>query len=346
MNNFFQDVLNQPADLTKAMTGYFSPAFFNTIQHIRNISYSQVLFTGMGSSHFGGIGPSLYLINRGIRSQVISTGQLLHYGRSLIDGDTLTVMISQSGESAEIVALLDKLKDKSKVIGITNNSSSTLAIQARHSLHLNVPDEESVTTRTYLATLIVTNLLARYLAGSEQAGARADFETAVRGLRELLDRYADRLEELKDFLASASFISCVGRGPSFGSAQAAGLFLKEVSKFPSEGQDAAEFRHGPQEICDDKFGLIVFAPQGRTGELGLRLARDIAAKGGKVVLITNIADVVNQDNLFVLRYAAVDEYLAPVAEIAGAQLVCNVLAERRGFIPGQFRWCNKITREE
>ena len=345
MSIFMQDILSQVNHVENALNYYFSPRCLDILDKISKMNYSIIIFTGMGSSHYASISASLFLNENKINSIVMSASQLLHYSLNIVDNKTLLIVVSQSGESAEMINLLYKIGDRANVIGIINNPDSALARMVKYNLFLNVENEVSVSSRTYIATLVVTSLLARYLVHNEKE-CRAEFIGALESLKLFLEDYKNRLNDIDIFLKDVKFISCIGRGPSYASAMASSLFLKEAAKFPSEGMDSAEFRHGPIEIVDESFGAIVFAPEGRTGTLGLKIASDIAIKGGKVILMTDQERAIESANITVFKYKYVDEYMAPIVEVAGSQLLCVSAAKKTGVIPGEFRCASKVTKNE
>jgi glucosamine--fructose-6-phosphate aminotransferase (isomerizing) len=213
-------------------------------------------------------------------------------------------------------------------------------------LNLFVDEEESVTTRTYLATIAVNYILASYLSGKDLGIVKKELYSTMDVLENFVEVYRDKAEEYYDFIKDVSFVSTIGKGYSLSSSLASGLFFKEVSKFPSEGMDLSEFRHGPVEIVDDKFGCIVYAPEGVAVKIVINTALQIAKRGGKVVLITNSSDVTACDNMILMQYGKINEKLSPIIDIAGAQFICNILAEKRNFVPGKFMWSSKITKGE
>lgn len=89
---------------------------------------------------------------------MISTGELLYYEKEILNKKTLLILISQSGESAEIVNLLEQLSEEVTIIAITNETESTLASKGELVLPLHVGEEEAVTTRTYMASICVSML--------------------------------------------------------------------------------------------------------------------------------------------------------------------------------------------
>ena len=339
------DVLNQVSHLERALEYYHTQEYTNILKDILNIKFSKVIFTGMGSSNYASIGASLFLNENGVNSMVISAAQLLYYCSNIIDNETLLIIVSQSGESAEIINLLDKLNKNVNVIGVTNIPESTLALKIKKCLYLNVEKEVTVSSRTYTSTLMVLNLLARNIVHKEES-YKLELVSALESLKCFIEEYKNRESDINGYFENVKFISFMGRGPSFGSALAGGLFLKEASKFPCEGTDSAEFRHGPIEVVDKNFGAVVFAPQGKTGDLGIKIARDIAIKEGKVILITDQDNIEENKNIVILKYNNVDEYLSPIIEIAGVQFICNAAAKKLDIIPGEFRWASKITKEE
>lgn len=345
MNIFMEDVLNQAKYIEKAIESYDTDATMKLLDEIACQSYSKVIFTGMGSSNYACQGASVYLNGKGIDCCVVSAGQLYYYGLNCIDEKALVVLVSQSGESPETVDLIHKLKDRVNTIGITNAPDSTMGRNIRRCLYLNVPNEVSVSSRTYTTTVIMSYLVATSLVNyKKDCIIRA--KKTVENLKKFIDDYKDKTDELAAFFKDVSFISCMGRGPSYGSALAGGLFLKEASKFPCEGTDAAEFRHGPIEVVDEHFGAVVFAPEGKTQDLTLKMAHDIAVKGGKVLLVTNQTLLSLPENIYVMRYESVNDFCAPILDIAAIQLLCSALAKKTGIVPGEFRWASKITREE
>lgn len=345
MNIFIEDVLNQVEHIEGAYESYKASNYLTLLDHIAQFNYSSVLFVGMGSSNYACYSASMYLKRHGIPSSVTSAGELFYYELNSIEENTLIILVSQSGESPEIIRLVEKLKDRSNVIGITNVSNSTLGRNVKLCLPLNVKEEISVSSRTYTTTVIMSHIVASCLINKKEE-CFASVKNAIDALRSFINTYKNKSEDLKNFLKGVSFVSCMGRGPSYGSALAGSLFFKEASKFPSEGTDAAEFRHGPIEVVDEHFGAVVFAPEGITGTLGVKMANDIAVKGGKVLLVTDQDVTVTNSNIYVLKYTLLNEYYAPIIEIAAIQFICDALAGISGIVPGEFRWASKVTREE
>ncbi len=347
MNDYLQDVLDQPSDLRGALAA-FLPDVRSAAERISATGRRKVVFTGMGSSHFCGRGAAIVLESAGYSCTVLSCGELLHYETALLDDRTLLVLVSQSGESTEVVQLLDRVPEGCLVVGVTDFPGSALARRADFPLFLHVRPEVSVTTRTYLASVLLLDVLAQHLAGSFDAGAERAVHVALDGMDRFLAENADLAERISRYFDGPASISLIGRGYSLSSVQAGALFYREVAKFPAVDFDGGEFRHGPIEMVDETFRGIVFAPDGPAAALGHGLARRISACGGRCVLVTDRTFQTPEGGRppLVVTLPAVPGLLSPLLEILPVQLHAAHFAKERGFTPGVFRWSSKVTKEE
>jgi glucosamine--fructose-6-phosphate aminotransferase (isomerizing) len=346
MNNFLRDILEQPHSLKAAFQSYITAGNMEKMAKVAGIDFDQILFTGMGSSHDACYGASIYLNQRGYKTAVYSASQLLHYESRLIQERTLLVLVSQSGESAEIVHLIAELPPACQVVAITNDPQSTLGRRGNYTFVLNVAPEESISTRTYGATLILLNLIAKRIAGTLDESALKQIGDSLASMGRVVADHQILQKRLADFLGMPPYLALLGRGFSYSTIFAGGLFIKEVAKFPSLSLDSAEFRHGPLEMADSDCHAIILAPEGPTFELQYKLAIDIINKGGKVVFITNREIVAAPERLLLIELELADELLMPIVDIVPIQLIANHLAETKGLEAGKFRWSSKITAIE
>lgn len=344
---YLNDILSQPAELNRAMAYYQTQPVWDTLNSLHQLNAKKVVFSGMGSSHFCSFGASILLKQHGIDSQVISTGELLYYERGSLNSDAILCLISQSGESAEIKHLLELLDPEVFVIALTNNAQSTLGKRGNVTFLMNVSDEISVTTRTYVSSLVMTQLIAAALSGDDTAAVMQEFRKAVAAMDEWLQQASEYTAQLRKFFRGSQSISLMGRGNSLSTVRSGALFFREVSKFTSVDYDSAEFRHGPMELVQDGFYSIVFAPTGLTQSLGLSLAQSINDKGGKVLLVTDDNGLeIQAPGILTMVMPQVSEYASPLLQILPVQLLANSIAEDKGIPAGVFRWGSKITAAE
>lgn len=307
----------------------------------------KVIFSGMGSSHFCSYGANILLCQRGIDSHVVSAGELLYYEMGSLKEDTMLCLISQSGESGEIVHLLELLDRKVFVVAVTNNPGSTLAKRADMTFYMNVSDEISVTTRTYVSSLILTQLIAAAVGGESTEVVLEEYERTLSAMESCLERYGEEMERIHGFCRGMKVVSLIGRGNALSSARAGALFMREVVKFPAMDFDSAEFRHGPMEMVQEDFYAIVFAPTGLTQGMNTGLAEDIARKGGRVVLITDEEGRTGEnENILQIILPQTAEYASQLLQILPLQLLANAMAEEKQIPVGVFRWGSKVTGEK
>lgn len=353
-NFYLEDILSQEGQLRKAIDGYKAASVMQKLKQLSERKLSKVVFSGMGSSHFCALGGDILLKQRGMDSKVISTGELIYYEKGCLNKDTALCLISQSGESAETRHLLELVEEDVFIIGVTNHEDSTLAKRADMAFLLNVSDEISVTTRTYLSSLVMVQLIAAAVCGEDPGAVLREFEDTVGKMGRYLADYPRETERLMEFCGKMDVVSLIGRGNALSSVRAGALFLREVCKFPSIDFDSAEFRHGPMEMVQEGFYAIVFAPSGKTQKLSLGLAADIGAKGGRVILITDESGyeegvkqgIAVQVNILPVILPAAEEYASQILQILPVQLLANAIAEARGIPAGVFRWGSKVTAQE
>jgi glucosamine--fructose-6-phosphate aminotransferase (isomerizing) len=259
-----------------------------------------------------------------------------------IKKDTLLVLISQSGESVEIVKLISRLPEDIFVVGVTNDPQSSLGRRAQITVVLNVEEEESVTTRTYLSSIMAVGLIGKSLIKDLNHEDIHDLSTAADSLKNLTDQWEGIKAKLMDFIPNPSYLCLIGRGDALTTARAGALFVREVSKFPALDFDSGEFRHGPFEMVDENFAGFIFAQDSHTWDLDLFLAKDVASRGGKIVFVTD-KETEESENFLPLLIDKIDPLLSPVLQIVPVQLYADQLARDRGFEPGKFRWNTKIT---
>lgn len=340
-NVFLSDVLDQPNAMRKAVA--FWRTFSFQMEQLRALNPKQVLFTGMGSSHYCSQGAVILLNQGGIPARMESASEILHYERGSITPETVLVLTSQSGESGEIVELIQKLPAEQTIVGLTNNPNSTLGRRADICLEMHVEPELAVSTRTYLASLVLSDMVATALLKQDWGATLTKFEEAVDVLEDFLKDHALMQQKIADFTGHPASICYLGRGFGRATAECGGLFTRETAKYPALSFDSGEFRHGPYEMVDDAFRAIVFAPQGVGLAFQKNLTEAISSHQGRVVFVTDGEVSFDCENVLVLRHKPLEERYSVMVQIVCAQLFANDMAIHRGFAPGVFRQSSKVT---
>ncbi len=345
MNSYYDELYEQPAVLRAALAAYqtrredLQAWLVDQLQDV-----TRILFTGMGTSFIATYPALLHLRRHGVDTLAVETAELLYYQPALITPDTLVVGISQSGRSVELLKALEDLPAEVPVLGITNTPGSPLAERANFALTMEAGPERAASTKTYLATLAVLELLACEINGqcfdTAAATVRAAADLAEANLDTWRQQVAQRAAEIAD---SQAFVY-LGRGPSLASAQASALIAKESAKVPTEGCTTAYFRHGPIEIVDERISVTLFSGGAPTRDINHSMAAELAEKGGRVTVIGPAADL--PAGITHIRIDPISDRALPLVEVIPMQFMAGMLAERQGYEAGTFRYIGKVTTTE
>ena len=336
---FEVDIEAQP-DALRALAGATTPS---GLRELDPQSISRIVFTGMGSSHFVGIPTWRELTAAGKPTWAIDTGQLLDTA-GLLTPDTLLVITSQSGASGEVVALLDRLgSDPARprtIVGIAADSSSRLAETADVFLPLRSGPEATVSTKSYLNSLVVHAQLAAAIVGRAVSGVDHEADRLADGVTRLLARTDTREIAARTLDVERPRVASVGWRDAAATALFAGLITKESSKVAIEGHIGGQFRHGPFELAGPGLTVFLYGANASLDDGSIaRLGSDLATTGAHVVLI---GDMVLAGTTTINAEAGTRlEGLVTGAVVA--ELIARDLALENGVVPGAFAYGSKVT---
>jgi glutamine---fructose-6-phosphate transaminase (isomerizing) len=337
--SYLNDLLEQPSALQATLDDLSkAPPLTTIFNQLKSGKYQRVILTGMGSSFHGLYPLQLRLFALPIGIIRLETAELIHYARELIDPANLIVAVSQSGQSAEMVQLLQLTGGEVTVVGVTNTPGSTLAEKASALLLTQAGAETSVSCKTYISGLAALTWL-----GDELTGERKQF-TLLSAVPQMVAQYwsswQDGVSLLSQQLKSMKNLFLLGRGPSLAAVGTGALIIKEAARFPAEGMSSAAFRHGPLELISSHSFVMVYQGSPVTTDLNTRLAEEIRLASG-------LAETVGMRpgsppfNLPACPLAAL-----PFLEILPAQLLSLALAEMQGIEAGQLVHASKVTATE
>ena len=362
---FLDEINEQPAALRDTLAFYLDPtrggALFDACrQYLDEHSISHVIYTGMGSSTFNSHIGYYYLNSRGFSCDVRDTGEFVDYFVSNFadEHNELVIGVSQSGESGELVRLIQSWQSSADPLeflwAITNTPESTLAQNAKIVLPTIAGKETSVTSKTYTTGLLLHYLLARVIAEKEVCPPEIEQEinNMIDAIESALDPnglFQTLAHEIIDFLGDFSFIDFIGHGPSMATVLQTTLNIKELAKICSEGITVGQFRHGPIETINENFRCMCFIDDSQAASIMDPTIRNILGKWGhgKVVVICNqpgFLENVTDENLKIIQVPIQNPYLAPIYDIILIQPWLCDLTNKRGFVPGDFRNTQKVTK--
>ena len=265
------------------------------------------------------------------------------YGAKLNMAHALVVGISQSGQSPDIVAVLEEGKRQGRpTLAITNDGNSPLAAVADYVVELHAGEERSVAaTKTYTAQLAAMMLFAASWSGDVQRVA--ELQRLPEAVEATLRASGAIAEQVQRYTAMEQCV-VVGRGYNYATASELALKLKELTYVMAAPYSAADFRHGPIATIDSNVPTILIMPTGAAFDDMLDLARALQSRGAELLIISEAHSALMMAKTAVPLPALVPEWLSPVTAILPGQLLALHLAVARGVDPDVPRGLHKVTK--
>jgi glucosamine--fructose-6-phosphate aminotransferase (isomerizing) len=342
---FIAEIAGQPDALRRAAAAAVeaTPSIVRIGDRARRGS---LVLTGMGSSYDAAYPAVTELAGRGIRVSMLDASELLHFRLASVGPDDVVVLVSQSGESAETVAVaaaLRERRDRPLAVAVTNRSDSSLAALADEMCDTGAGEETGPSTMTFVAALTMLASIARATAGDDPAGVVDDAGAAAAAIERLL---ADTglPDRLADWHGGRATTVILGRGGARAAAEMGALTLKESVGIAVESLQAAQFRHGPLEIAGPDLAAIVIATEPRTRALELGMAEDLRGLGAAVLVIGDAPS--GAPDPVEIAIGELHRLLSPAAATVPIQLLAWRLAARAGRTPGAYVHASKVTTRE
>ncbi|HTV36828.1 MAG TPA: glutamine--fructose-6-phosphate transaminase (isomerizing) [Xanthobacteraceae bacterium] len=246
----------------------------------------------------------------------------------------LAVFVSQSGETADTLASLRYAREhKQHVLSIVNVPTSTIARESDVVMPtLAGPEIGVASTKAFTCQLAALAALAIAAGRARGVLAAADEQRLVHALIEMPRHLAEALtlepqiEQLARDLSKSRDVLYLGRGTSFPIALEGALKLKEISYIHAEGYAAGELKHGPIALIDETTPVVVIAPYDRVFEKTVSNMQEVAARGGKLILVTDAqglaaVNAAKCEPLATLKLPAVPAMVAPLVYAVPVQLI-------------------------
>jgi glutamine---fructose-6-phosphate transaminase (isomerizing) len=311
---------------------------------------TSIVFTGMGASYDACFAAVTVLGGRGVAAVQVDSAELLHFRRAMLRPDGVLVAVSQSGESAEVVALAEGLDhgDRPLVVAVTNGPDNGLARGADVVIDTRAGAELGPSTLTFSACLVSLGAIAEVLSGTEVGGVVDTMggcaERAAQAAADVIEHAERDVVRYQEWLTDRSVVAIVGRGSARAAAETGALVLKEAARVPVEALESAQFRHGPLELAgpDAAVGMVVTEPAAE--QLERRLAKDLAVAGASVLWIGPVEPP--ESAVKWVRTPMVEPALAPAVAVIPFQLLAWRLAVQQGRTPGLLSVATKVTTRE
>jgi len=272
----------------------------------------------------------------------VDYGSEYRYRDFIVDKDTLVVIITQSGETADTLAALREARKKgARSLSICNVVGSMATRESEGTIYTHVGPEIGVaSTKAFTSQLVALNLLALFLGqmkGSlSDAGARQHLDALVQLPKQMEHALkASGVEEVAGRFFGRSDFLYLGRGINYPIALEGALKLKEISYIHAEGYPAGEMKHGPIALIDSNMPVVSIAPNDHVFEKMLGNIQEVKARGGSVIAITTeghdtLKKVLDPAQDAIISLPRVPEMLSPIVMVLPLQLLAYHIAVRRG----------------
>jgi glucosamine--fructose-6-phosphate aminotransferase (isomerizing) len=302
-------------------------------------SLRRVVITACGTAWHAGLVGKLALEELARLPADVWLASELRYADYPFGKDTLTIAVSQSGETADTLASVRLAREAgSTVLALTNVRGSSLEREADRVLHMRCGPELGVAaTKTYTSQLVNLIQLAVHLglgrgtlAPEREKELRREFELLPRKAAEILD-HADAVERCaREIGEDCSFIY-IGRRYNLPTACEGALKMKEISYLHAEGYGAGEMKHGPLALVDARMMCVAVAPAGRVTDKVISNIQEIRARHGRVISVASRGDSrIPKVSDHVIEIPGCDELLSPVLAVMPLQLLAYHSAVRLG----------------
>jgi len=300
---------------------------------------TKISITGCGTAYHAGM-VGMYLLRSLCKLPVeMELASEFRYGDRALDPRTLTIAMSQSGETADTIEAVKIAKAAgAPVIGICNVLGSHLTRLADGILYTRGGPEIGVAaTKTYISQTIAMVLFALYLArirGSEPIEHLREIGENTKLLPAAIDLCLNNSDEIRKVarkLRKARSVMFIGRYVNFPTALEGALKLKEISYIHAEGYAAGEMKHGPIALLDSRVPVVGIVTEGRVREKMLSNLAEAKARDAITVVIANHGDheaAALADYIFWVP--KVDELLSPIVNVVPLQLLAYHIADLKG----------------
>lgn len=324
-DHFMLKEINEESEVVKNILNLYTKN--NKIKDIYNIKkYKNIDIVACGSASFAGqIGKYYIEKYANIKTDVYYASEY-RYQKNFFTKDTLVILISQSGETADTLAALKLAKENGiDTLAIVNRRDSSIAREADSVIYTEAGIEVAVaTTKAYLAQVLILLLLA-FKDNNKETKLLEDLKL----LPNLITKYINEYDysNIANILKDKEHIFYLGRGIDYYLSMEGSLKLKEISYIHSEAFQAGELKHGSISLIDKDFGVVSVVTDKTISDKTISNLKEVSARGAKIITITNIKD--NNFADYTILVEDYDEILNPLLVIVPMQMLAYNVAKLR-----------------
>ncbi|MBE9469532.1 MAG: glutamine--fructose-6-phosphate transaminase (isomerizing) [Bacteroidetes bacterium] len=303
------------------------------------VEAKRIIIIGCGTSwHAGLVGE--YLIEEYAKIPVeVEYASEFRYRKPIIYKDDIIIAISQSGETADTLAAIKLAQESGAIVlGICNVVGSSIPRLTDAGVYTHAGPEIGVaSTKAFTSQVTILTMMAMLLGKKRNVLSQEEYKNLIAELTKTPDKIAlilKHCENIKNIAAKykdATNFLYLGRGYFFPVALEGALKLKEISYIHAEGYPAAEMKHGPIALIDEKMPVVVIATKDKSYEKIVSNIQEIKARKGVVIAVVTEGDTVIKNLAdHVIEIPDSDQALAPLLTVVPLQLLSYYIAVMRG----------------
>ncbi len=337
-----KEIHEQPESLTNSMRGRLlqkdKKVHFGGLKEIKEElgSINRIIITACGTAYFAGLLGEYAieeLTDLPVKTMIASD---FRYRRLIGDQNTLVIAISQSGETADTLAAINKAKTRGCLtLGIVNVVGSAIARTVDAGIYNHVGPEIAVaSTKAFTSQVVIMNMLAVYL-GQIKGMPFSEAEEMIRDLEKLPSKVeevlkqSDYISEVSEKYKDSKGFMYLGRYFSYPTAMEGALKLKEISYIHAEGMAAGELKHGSIALIEPSFPSLFIIPKDSVYDKTLSNLSEVRTRGGRAIAITDSDDDLRDKCDHVIKIPRVNKFLSPVLSTIVTQLLAYHIADQK-----------------
>ena len=339
-----KEINDEPMVITNIINTYLKDLNIETLN--KNFGdfkkYNKIDIVACGSAwHSGIVGKSLIEENVNIEVGVHLASEY-RYNKNFFDKKTLVIFISQSGETADTLAALRKVKEaKIDTLGIINVTGSSIARECDKVLYIKAGPEIAVaTTKAYVGQVFILMLLSLVMGNQKRLIDDEQANKVLKSFKKLPDEITKIInninyKEVAKKVYKNDDIFFIGRKVDYSLCMEGSLKLKEISYIHSEAYAAGELKHGTISLIEQNTPVFVVVTDKTIEEKTISNAKETKARGSLIILLTTdkiYKNYVNDkfcDYKLIVPY--INEYITPILSIVPLQLIAYEVSKLKGY---------------
>jgi len=338
-----KEIYEQPSVIGTTLSSYYHPVTGDI--SLPDLPFdlsklSEINIVACGTSYYAGSVAKYWLEQLAHLQVNMDIASEFRYRKPILKKDGLTLVISQSGETADTLAALRYAKEKGQnTLAIVNVKESTIAREADCIAPTHAGPEIGVaSTKAFTTQLVVLACITLAIGRARDIISHKQEQELSHSLAEVSSRalevlnHDEVIRELAQEISLAQDIIYIGRGTSYPIAQEGALKLKEISYIHAEASAAGELKHGPISLIDDTVPIIAIAPTDSLFDKTAANIQEVVARGGKVVLLSDKAGIDKlKDHVWeTIELPEASPFAAPILYAIPVQLLAYHVAVKRG----------------